>query len=56
MKRKIVYLNGVAVGAASTWHEVTALIASLLGRHVSLREIFKHGSEGPDGFFIRMQP
>ena len=54
MKRKTVYLNGTAVGSADTWHEAAALIAKVLGHHVSLREIFKPGSEGPDGFYIRM--
>jgi len=54
MTRKAVYLNGKPIGSASTWHEVAELVGRVLRRHVSMREIFRHGSEGPGGFYIRM--
>jgi hypothetical protein len=49
MRRKTVYLNGVPVGSAATWHEVAALLTELLRRPISSREAQKMGSEGPDG-------
>jgi hypothetical protein len=53
MKRKTVYLNDTLIGAASTWHDVATLVGKVLGRHVSVREIFNLGSEGPDGFYVK---
>jgi hypothetical protein len=52
MRRKTVYVNGVPVGSASTWHEVAALLTKLLQRPMSSREAQKMGSEGPDGFYV----
>jgi hypothetical protein len=52
MKRKPVYLNGVLVGSARTWHEVAAVLSTALDRQVSFREAQSRGSEGPDGFYI----
>ena len=54
MKLKAVYLNGKPIGSAGTWHEVAELVGRVLRRHVGMREIFRHGSEGPDGFYVRM--
>jgi hypothetical protein len=51
MKHKTVYLNGVAVGSAQTWHEVAALLYTLR-LYLSAREAQNRGSEGPDGFFV----
>jgi hypothetical protein len=55
MKRKNVYLNGVLVGSARTWHEVAILLARLLRRPVSAREAQDNASEGPDGFYATLQ-
>jgi hypothetical protein len=33
---------------------VAELVGRILRRQVSMREIFRHGSEGSDGFYIRM--
>jgi hypothetical protein len=55
MRRKTVYLNGVPVGSAATWHEVAALLTELLRRPIGPREAQKMGSEGPDGFYVRSQ-
>jgi hypothetical protein len=55
MKPKAVYLNGKLVGTAGTWHEVATLVGKVLGRYLSMREIFRHGSEGPEGFYVEMQ-
>jgi hypothetical protein len=55
MRRKTVYLNGVPVGSAATWHEVAALLTKLLQRPISSREAQKMGSEGPDGFYVRSE-
>jgi hypothetical protein len=52
MRRKTVYVNGVPVGSAPTWHEVAALLTKLLQRSISSREAQKMGSEGPDGFYV----
>jgi hypothetical protein len=54
MKLKAVYLNGTPIGSAGTWHEVAELVGRILRRQVSMREIFRPGSEGSDGFYIRM--
>jgi len=56
MRRKTVYLNDTPIGSASTWHEVALLISRLLRRKVSLRDVFNHGNEGPDGFYVTMRP
>jgi hypothetical protein len=54
LKRKTVYLNGIRIGTASTWHEVGALLTSSLRRSVGAREALESGSEGPDGFYVNM--
>lgn len=54
MKRKPLYLNGVSTGTARTWHEVAAILSTLLRRPVSDREVQNHGSEGPDGFYVAL--
>jgi hypothetical protein len=51
-RTKTIYLNGVAVGSASTWEEVAAFLTRRLRRLVTAREVQKMGSEGPDGFYI----
>jgi hypothetical protein len=35
--------------------EVAELVGEALGRHVTAREIIRCASEGPDGFYVRMQ-
>ena len=47
MRPKTLYLNGVAVGSAATWHEVAAFLTKLLRRVVTAREAQDKGSEGP---------
>jgi hypothetical protein len=54
MRRKTLYLNDVAVGSASTWHEVAELLTKLFRRVITSREAQRHGSEGPDGFYVTM--
>ena len=54
-KSKTLYLNGVPIGSASTWHEVVALLTRLLRRAVSVREALDHGSEGPEGFYVSLE-
>jgi hypothetical protein len=51
-KTKTIYVNDVAVGSATTWEEVAALLTRRLRRPVTTREAQKMGSEGPDGFYI----
>jgi hypothetical protein len=51
-KTKTIYINGIAVGSASTWEEVAAFLTRRLRRPVTPREAQKMGSEGPDGFYI----
>ena len=55
MKRKTLYLNGVPIGSASTWHEVAALLTKLFRRAVTARDAQNDGNEGPDGFYVTMQ-
>jgi hypothetical protein len=55
MTRKAVYLNRTRIGSASTWHEVAELVGERLDRHMTMREIVRHGSEGPGGFYIEME-
>ena len=54
MKRKAVYLNGIHIGSAETWHEVAELVGEALDRHITMREVVRHGSEGPEGFYVEM--
>jgi hypothetical protein len=55
MKSKAVYLNSARVGAARTWREVAELAGDVLDQHITTREIVRHGSEGPDGFYVEMK-
>ncbi|MGO8914449.1 MAG: hypothetical protein ACLQJR_00915 [Stellaceae bacterium] len=59
-KTKTLYLNdapisSAPISSASTWHEVAAVLTKLLRRGVSAREAQDSGSEGPDGFYVRME-
>ena len=54
--RKALYLNDIPIGSASTWHEVAELLSKRLRRIITAREAQRYGSEGPDGFYVRMQP
>jgi hypothetical protein len=53
--RKAVYLGGKRVGLAKTWQEVGDLVGEALARRVTMPELFRNSSEGPDGFYIRTQ-
>lgn len=53
--RKVLYLNDVRIGSARTWHEVAELLTKQLRRTITAREAQRNGSEGPDGFYVRMQ-
>ena len=53
-KAKPVYLNGTPIGEAVTWHDVAALISTVIGRTISSRDAQHQGSEGPDGFYVSM--
>jgi hypothetical protein len=55
MKPKPVYFNNAAIGTASTWHEVAALLSKILRSSVTVREAQNHGSEGPDGFYVKIR-
>jgi hypothetical protein len=55
MKRKTLYLNDVPVGSASTWQEVAETLTKRFRRVVTPREAQRHGSEGPDGFYVTMR-
>jgi hypothetical protein len=55
MRRKTVYLNDIPVGSAATWHDVAALLTELLRRPIGPRDAQKIGSEGPDGFYVRIE-
>lgn len=55
MRRKTVYVNDVPIGSASGWHEVAALLTELLRRTITMRDAQNHGSEGPDGFYVKTQ-
>jgi hypothetical protein len=54
MRRKTLYLNDVAIATASTWQEVAEILTRLLRRVITFREAQRHGSEGPDGFYVTM--
>jgi hypothetical protein len=54
MRRKTIYFNDVAIGSASTWHEVAEILTKLLRRVVTSREAQRNGNEGPDGFYVTM--
>jgi hypothetical protein len=55
MRRKPLYLNDVTIGSASTWREVAEVLTKLFRRVVTSREAQRHGSEGPDGFYVTMR-
>jgi hypothetical protein len=52
VQQKTVYLNDVAIGSASTWHEVAELATKRLGRTVTAREAQNSGSESRTGFHL----
>jgi hypothetical protein len=52
MRGKPLYVNGIAIGSARTWHEVAEILTKRLGRLVTGREAQSYGSEGPDGFYV----
>jgi hypothetical protein len=54
LKLKTLYLSGVPVGSASTWHEVALLLTKLLRRKITMRDALDHGSEGPEGFYVNL--
>ncbi len=54
MRRKTLYLNDVAIATASTWQEVAEILTKLFRRVITFREAQRHGSEGPDGFYVTM--
>ena len=54
MKRKMLYLNDVAIGSASTWHEAAEILTKLFRRVVTSREAQRLGSEAPDSFYVTM--
>jgi len=56
MRRKALYVNDVAIGSASTWHEVAEILSKLFRRLVTARDAQTHGYEGPDGFYVTMRP
>lgn len=43
MKPKPVYFNNAAIGSASTWHEVAALLSKILRSSITVREAQNHG-------------
>jgi hypothetical protein len=51
VRRKPVYLDGVAIGSACTWYDVAAILTGALGRMVAVRSAQDQTSEGPDGFY-----
>ena len=55
MKQKTVYLNGTPIGSARTWQEVAELVTGVLHRDITMRDVVRRGSEGPDGFYVQMQ-
>jgi hypothetical protein len=54
MRRETLYLNDVAIGSASTWHEAAEILTKLFRRVVTSREAQRHGSEGQDSFYVTM--
>jgi hypothetical protein len=54
VQQKTVYLNDVAIGSASTWHEVAELVSKRLGRTITAREAQNNGSEGRTGFYLAL--
>jgi hypothetical protein len=54
MRLKAVYLNGVRIGSAKTWHEAAKLVGEFLGRNIPVPEVVRDGSEGPDGFYVEL--
>jgi len=56
IRTKVVYLDGAAVGAARTWHEVALLLSATIGRPLSSRDAQALGNEGPDGFYVSTAP
>jgi hypothetical protein len=55
LKPKTLDLNGVAIGPATTWHEVAELLSKSLGRSFSPSAAKNKGSEGPAGFYIELK-
>jgi hypothetical protein len=53
-KNKIVYLNHVSIGSASSWSGASLLLSAVLDRDVTVAETMRRGIEGPDFFYITM--
>jgi hypothetical protein len=53
---KIVYLNHVPIGSASSWNDASLLLSAVLDRDVTVAETMRRGIEGPDFFYITMPP
>jgi hypothetical protein len=54
VEQKTLYLNDVAVGSASTWHEVAEILSKRLGRQITAREAQNSGSESRTGFYVTL--
>jgi hypothetical protein len=54
LRIKVVVVDDVPTGVARTWIEAAYLVSSVLKRLVTPREAQNNGSEGPDGFYIKL--
>ncbi|HEV2550317.1 MAG TPA: hypothetical protein VGU20_23600 [Stellaceae bacterium] len=55
MIAKLVHLNDVPVGQASTWFEVAEIVSRLVGATFTAKGIQRHASEGPRGFYVTLR-
>ena len=54
MRLKALYLNNEFIGSVATWSEAAQMLSVVLHREVRDSEAMNRGSEGPDGFYVRI--
>jgi hypothetical protein len=54
VRLKSLYLNNQLIGSVGTWGEAAYLLSVVVGREVTDSEAMSRGSEGPDGFYVRL--
>jgi hypothetical protein len=54
MRLKSLYLNNELIGSVPTWSEAAQMLSVVLQREVSDFEAMTRGSEGPDGFYVKL--
>jgi hypothetical protein len=55
VRLKSLYLNNELIGSVLTWSGAAQMLSVVLRQEINAAEAMKRGSEGPDGFYVRLQ-